>query len=217
MQMLTKSKRKFSNAHIHTSIECSFLLNFILNSSSFSSPLMTLKRIQKELPLLMADLEVSSYFLYESLEKVNNSPSEIYCIYGYLLPQTEPYKYGKFKVKIRLPSDYPFKPPQLLLLTRIFHPNIQTDTDCLSSQTEFQYFSTLYGNWSPAVTIAKWIKYHVDIIEHPMVNERSCPINGPAGNLYKQDREKYNKKVLELIAKYGQPQSNHLITSLKFV
>ena len=37
-------------------------------------------------------------------------------------PEGTPYEGGKFLVEIRLPPDYPFKAPFMLLLTKIYHP-----------------------------------------------------------------------------------------------
>jgi len=79
---------------------------------------MAMKRLQKELPILLNDPEIGSYFLRESSDFVNDSPSEIFRICVYLLPRTELYNYGKFKLEIIVPRNYPFQPPQLRLFVR---------------------------------------------------------------------------------------------------
>ena len=43
-------------------------------------------------------------------------------------PPDTPYEGGKFNVDIRIPNDYPFKPPQMKFKTKIWHPNVSSQT-----------------------------------------------------------------------------------------
>ncbi|KAB8349486.1 hypothetical protein FH972_023512 [Carpinus fangiana] len=61
-------------------------------------------------------------------------------------PPDTPYEGGTFHVDIRIPADYPFRPPQMKFKTRIWHPNV-------SSQTGAICLDTLSTNWSPVLTI----------------------------------------------------------------
>ncbi|VDN37185.1 unnamed protein product [Gongylonema pulchrum] len=36
----------------------------------------------------------------------------------------EPYNKGAFKIAIDFPVEYPFKPPKITFLTKIYHPNV---------------------------------------------------------------------------------------------
>lgn len=40
------------------------------------------------------------------------------------LQDREPYNKGAYKVKFEFPAEYPFKPPTVTFLTKIYHPNI---------------------------------------------------------------------------------------------
>jgi len=62
-------------------------------------------------------------------------------------PPESAYAGGVFFLNIRFPTDYPFKPPKVNFLTRVFHPNINLNGSiCLD---------ILDGQWSPALTISK--------------------------------------------------------------
>jgi len=38
--------------------------------------------------------------------------------------ENAPYNKGAFRIRIDFPAEYPFKPPKITFLTKIYHPNI---------------------------------------------------------------------------------------------
>ena len=43
-------------------------------------------------------------------------------------PPDTPYEGGKYAVDIQIPNDYPFRPPQMKFMTKIWHPNVSSQT-----------------------------------------------------------------------------------------
>lgn len=61
-------------------------------------------------------------------------------------PPDTPYEGGTFFVDIKIPGDYPFRPPNMRFDTKLWHPNV-------SSQTGAICLDTLSSQWSPVLTI----------------------------------------------------------------
>lgn len=45
-------------------------------------------------------------------------------------PMGTPYEGGTFRVEIKMLPDYPFKPPLMKFITKIWHPNVSSQTVC---------------------------------------------------------------------------------------
>ncbi len=62
-------------------------------------------------------------------------------------PEGTPYEGGVFDVDILIPREYPFEPPKMKFITRIWHPNIssQTGAICLVSWNVEDYDLMAFG------------------------------------------------------------------------
>ncbi|KAI6831646.1 hypothetical protein KC333_g796 [Hortaea werneckii] len=61
-------------------------------------------------------------------------------------PPDTPYERGEYDIDIKITPEYPFKPPEMRFITKIWHPNV-------SSQTGAICLDTLGNAWSPVLTL----------------------------------------------------------------
>jgi len=158
-------------------------------------------RLLMELKILKEDADVQSYFHYESsgLDKT----SKKFCIYGYLLPQSEPYNRGSYRVRIVLPSNFPFEPPELELLTYIYHPVIKEDNSKLTFCSACCSFK-----WRPGFCIYDLIEQYVNMIDRRDLIYTACTYNHEARELRMRDYVQYENKVLAMVQEHSIPRPN---------
>jgi ubiquitin-conjugating enzyme E2 D/E len=144
------------------------------------------KRIQKELMIIQND----------AIPGISASPIDETNIFEWDAiicgPEDTPYYGGVFKLKLVFPMEYPFRPPNIIFKTPIYHPNISPSGNiCLD---------ILKKEWSPALNISKVLLSISSLLGDPNPND---PLFSEAANLYKSDIEKYKLKVKEMVAKHA--------------
>jgi ubiquitin-conjugating enzyme E2 D/E len=166
---------------------------FNISPSQFS------KRLLSELKILTTSADVQSYFRYESSGQHEGK----FCIIGYLLPQSEPYRNGAFKVRIILPNGFPFESPKLQLLTPIYHSTVNEDM----SKPEFcTKCCRPYFDYRPTSHISEFLKYYLDIIDG---SGAGCDNNPEARRLYHADNARYQANALEMVTRYAYPRQTN--------
>lgn len=96
-------------------------------------------------------------------------------------PQDSPYERGVFHVEVKIPSNYPFEPPKMRFITKIWHPNV-------SSQTGAICLDILKNAWSPALTIKTTLLSLQALLSAPEPND---PQDAEVAKMYKSDYKKW--------------------------
>ena len=146
----------------------------------------------------------------KELERLQNDPphgvscwpkeGRLDCLEAKLLGSKDtPYEGGIFKLEIKIPERYPFEPPQVQFLTKIYHPNIDTAgricLDVLKSPPQ--------GSWKPAQNI-----YTVLTSIQLLVSEPN-PDDGLMADIsheYKHNRPRFVEKAKEWVQMYAKEE-----------
>ncbi|KAI8430423.1 hypothetical protein MSG28_000700 [Choristoneura fumiferana] len=100
------------------------------------------KRIKREFKEIIKSEEVAGGAI--TLELVNNSWTELNgSIAG---PHETPYEGGTFHLEIKVPETYPFNPPKIRFITKIWHPNVSSVTGAIC-------LDILEDQWTAALTL----------------------------------------------------------------
>ena len=146
---------------------------------------MALRRIQKELADLQKDppSNCSAGPIGDDLFKWEG------VIMG---PADCPYAGGVFKLQILFPVDYPFKPPNVQFITKIYHPNINpSGLICLD---------ILKQQWSPALTISKVLLSITSLLTDPNPDDPFVP---EIANLLKRNKGEYEANARAHTLRYA--------------
>lgn len=111
-------------------------------------------------------------------------------------PEDSPYSGGIFNLHIQFPVDYPFKPPHIKFVTKIFHPNINSaGMICLD---------ILKTQWSPALTISKVLLSICSLLTDPNPKD---PLAPDVATLYINNIEEFNKEAKRWTLMYANGSS----------
>ena len=81
------------------------------------------RRVAKELADIHADT-----FSNISAEPVDAADNLMHLKGSFKGPPGTPYEGGTYKIDIRIPGEYPFRPPQMKFDTKVWHPNVSSQT-----------------------------------------------------------------------------------------
>ncbi|GAB2272038.1 Ubiquitin-conjugating enzyme E2 27 [Dionaea muscipula] len=102
--------------------------------------MLDIARVQKELHELSRDATVSGVTAKPAGDSLTHLVGSI------AGPIDTPYESGTFIIDIVLPDQYPYEPPKMRFVTKVWHPNI-------SSQNGAICLDILKDQWSPALNM----------------------------------------------------------------
>ncbi|CAK4087539.1 unnamed protein product [Aphanomyces euteiches] len=150
-------------------------------------------RIRKELEECQKDIEVSGVSARPRVEGALDSL--IGTIRG---PKGTPYENGQFVLEIKIPKTYPFEPPKVRFETKIWHPNI-------SSQTGAICLDILKDAWSPALTIKTTLLSIQALLSAAEPND---PQDAEVAKMYIEDIARFNSTAAFWTESYATEKSD---------
>ena len=121
------------------------------------------------------------------------SSSNIYSWRGTIIgPSGTPYEGGLFQLDIQFPTDYPFKPPKVTFITKVYHPNINSAGGiCLD---------ILKDQWTPSLTIGKVLLSISSLLTDANPKD---PLVPEIARIYETNRPMFDKIARECTQMYA--------------
>ena len=111
-------------------------------------------------------------------------------------PWDTPYEGGVFFLNIYFPIDYPLKPPKCTFITRIYHPNIDSNGSIS--------LNILQEDWSPNLTIIKILLCISALIADPYLDPNPYgPLVPEIDHIYRTNRAQFKATAREWTQKYA--------------
>ena len=106
-----------------------------------------------------------------------------------------PFEGGYFHFKIDIPENYPFEPPEVKMITKVYHANInyKTGNICVNILKK--------DNWTSTNSIQSVLLSLQGLLTKP---NPDSPLVGEINKVYLEDIDKYNETVREWVKLYAQ-------------
>lgn len=110
-------------------------------------------------------------------------------------PKNSAYADGTFKLEFSFPHDFPFAPPIISFRTKVYHPNVDSNSGTIS-------WSLTNADWSPAWTMNKVLIGLGNLLSEPDLYAE-CEIVPEIGIEYREKREVYFQTAKQWTSKYA--------------
>ncbi|XP_021733655.1 ubiquitin-conjugating enzyme E2 4-like isoform X2 [Chenopodium quinoa] len=131
-----------------------------------------------------------------TVETINDAVNEFNVVFHG--PKESPYDGGVWKIHVKFPDSYPFKPPSIRFLNKIFHPNIDEHSGSVC-------LNVINQSWSPMFDLVNVFEMFLpQLLLYP---NPSHPLNSDAGYLMMRDKKRYEQKVKEYCEQYAKKEN----------
>eukprot|EP00388_Colpodella_angusta_P025346 GDKK01002345.1.p1 GENE.GDKK01002345.1~~GDKK01002345.1.p1 ORF type:complete len:195 (-),score=32.36 GDKK01002345.1:99-683(-) len=110
-------------------------------------------------------------------------------------PDDTPYAGGVFEVDIVIPEDYPFSPPKMKFITKVWHPNVSSVTGAIC-------LDILKDQWSPALTMKTAMLSLQALMCSPEPND---PQDAVVATMYKERQAEFVSTAKFWTESYAKP------------
>ncbi|KAL1502178.1 hypothetical protein ABEB36_007360 [Hypothenemus hampei] len=139
-------------------------------------------RLKKEMEIINDSSLNSGIWLFPKSDSLESFEAHI------TGPKSTPYEEGLFKLEILIPNNYPFNPPSIKFVTKVYHPNIDDSgricLDLLKMPPK--------GSWKPLYTIQGLLIAIRMLLENPNTDD---PLMVEIANEYKRDKVGFIEKA----------------------
>eukprot|EP00746_Dinoflagellata_sp_MGD_P018540 gnl/MRDRNA2_/MRDRNA2_142997_c0_seq1.p1 gnl/MRDRNA2_/MRDRNA2_142997_c0~~gnl/MRDRNA2_/MRDRNA2_142997_c0_seq1.p1 ORF type:complete len:194 (+),score=24.17 gnl/MRDRNA2_/MRDRNA2_142997_c0_seq1:95-676(+) len=109
-------------------------------------------------------------------------------------PQDTLYEGATFKIRVGLPEQYPYHPPSITFVNKVYHPNIDEKSGVVC-------LDVINQTWTPLYSLANVFQMFLpQLLTYPNVSD---PLNSQAAILWMKDRSQYEEKVKEYVRLYA--------------
>ncbi|CAM9686276.1 unnamed protein product [Scytosiphon promiscuus] len=113
-------------------------------------------------------------------------------------PDDTPFSGGCFNLEIEFPAEYPFKAPKVKFVTRIYHPNVKTDSGEICSDI-------LNENWGPTLNVTyvlNTIRQASRMLQEPHADN---PLEADIARQLAEDKEAFKQTAKKWTLDFASP------------
>lgn len=125
-------------------------------------------------------------------------------------PPDTPYEGGTYRLEIKIPDTYPFSPPQVRFITKIWHPNISSVTGAIC-------LDILKDQWAAAMSLRTVLLSLQALLAAPEPND---PQDAVVARQYQDNQRVFHLTAQHWAASYAEanysnPEFDSLLNQLK--